>query len=82
MDYRPLVFYHRDCQDGFMAGYLIWKMFGNNADYVKIQYGYKSNELPEYKDRDVYLVDFSLREEDTRKLLRDVRSLFLITMIH
>ena len=33
------VLYHAGCDDGFGAAYAIWLKYGNQADYIPVQYG-------------------------------------------
>ena len=36
---KTLVLYHANCPDGFGAALAAWKHFGNEAEYVPVQYG-------------------------------------------
>ena len=29
-----VIFYHKECQDGFSGAWVAWKKFGESADYV------------------------------------------------
>lgn len=53
---RPLILYHANCPDGFCSAWVAHLRFGDNADYVPVNYG---QDPPEVAGRDVYIVDFS-----------------------
>ena len=36
---KPLIIYHRSCADGFGAAYSAWLRFGDEAEYLPMQYG-------------------------------------------
>jgi len=52
------VLYHDNCLDGFGAAYAAWCKFGDDAEYIPVQYG---QEPPENLliGSEVYIVDFS-----------------------
>lgn len=56
---KPLVIYHANCTDGYGAAFAAWLKLGDEAEYLPMQYGFKLKDMPEYKDRDVYMLDFS-----------------------
>ena len=59
---KPLVIYHKSCSDGFAAAYAAWLKFGDAAEYLPQQYGTdysKSENVFEFRDREVYILDFS-----------------------
>lgn len=57
---KPLVIYHDHCTDGFGAAYAAWVKFGDEAEYLPMQYGKKLDPSKVlYEDRVVYIVDFS-----------------------
>ena len=66
---KPLVIYHAHCADGFGAAFAAWLKLGDEAEYVACSYGYK--ELPAFKERDVYLLDFSLLDSDMDRLFSE-----------
>ena len=64
---KNLVLYHKNCFDGFCAGYAAREFLGDEAEYYPIQYGgIKSiddiHKLGDLK-RDVYIFDFSFSKE-------------------
>ena len=63
---RVTVLYHRDA-DGFGAAYAAWKKFGDEAEYISVQYGEPVPGIsPE--TRRLFIVDFSYPAETIRLL--------------
>lgn len=54
---KPLVIYHASCADGFAAAFAAWLKLGDDAEYVPMQYGF--DLVPDFKEREVYMLDFS-----------------------
>ncbi len=83
MSTRPLVIFHAQCADGFCAAWLAWEFFKVNdgfkdtptADFVPAQYG---NKVPDVRDRDVFILDFSYKKMQTLEIIRDCKSLVII----
>lgn len=63
---KPLVIYHANCADGFGAAFAAWLKFGEEVEYVPMQYGVGTtvanlNSLyPPLRDHEIYILDFSL----------------------
>lgn len=63
---KPLVIYHANCADGFGAAFAAWLKFGEEVEYVPMQYGVGTtvadlNSLyPSLRDYEIYILDFSL----------------------
>ena len=59
---KPLVIYHASCADGFAAAFAAWSKFGDEAEYLPMQYG-GGPEVQDIRDlcdeREVYVLDFS-----------------------
>jgi oligoribonuclease NrnB/cAMP/cGMP phosphodiesterase (DHH superfamily) len=53
-----VIIYHSPCPDGFAAAYAAWCKFGDSASYIPASHG-KNLEL-DLKDKEVYMLDFSL----------------------
>ena len=51
-----VVVYHANCLDGTGAAAAVYKAFGDTAEYIP---GVYNEELPDFNDKEVYLVDFS-----------------------
>lgn len=59
---KPLIIYHNNCADGFGAAFAAWLKFGDEAEYLPMQYGKdysKSENVFEFKAREIYILDFS-----------------------
>lgn len=65
---RPLVIYHADCIDGFGAAFAAWLKFGNEADYLPMQYN-STETFPDVTGRDAYILDFSFPRVDMDGIL-------------
>ncbi len=61
---RPLIIYHKNCDDGFGAAYAAWKRLGDAADYLPMDYA-DNPALAPVDGRDVIAADFSFTPEDT-----------------
>lgn len=61
---KPLIIYHVNCADGFGAAFAAWLKFGDEAEYVAVQYG---KPLPEQLyspvGLELYILDFSFNKE-------------------
>ena len=67
---KPLVIYHDHCTDGFGAAFCAWLKFGDEAEYVPMNYGFKEENIPKYAGRDVFMFDFSWPKEQMLDLFR------------
>lgn len=61
---KPIIFYHKNCADGFGAAFAAWKHFGADAEYIAVQYGDVKEvadllNIAPVEGRDVYILDFS-----------------------
>ena len=78
---KPLVIYHASCADGFGAAFAAWLKFGDDAEYVPMQYlDSKLNAVEAWEalsaaipskantGREVYILDFSLPKPVMDKL--------------
>lgn len=66
---KPLVIYHDNCTDGFAAAYCLWLLLGDEVEYLPLNYNYKNNLS--FEGRDVYVLDFSLNEQDMTRLFTE-----------
>jgi len=89
-----LVLYHSNCKDGFAAALAAWKAFGQQAQYIPLQYQQYalSNEdgqgflylsdLPLrvalHSELDVYILDFSLKYPELLALSKLVHRIILL----
>lgn len=67
---KPLVIYHDHCTDGFGAAFCAWLKFGDEAEYVPMNYGFKDEDIPKYAGCDVFMFDFSWPKEQMLDLFR------------
>ena len=58
---KPLIIYHANCTDGFGAAFCAWLKFGDEAEYVPMNYG-EQGEF-DVANREVYILDFSFPRE-------------------
>lgn len=65
MSARPLIIYHKNCDDGFGAAFAAWKKLGDTADYLPMDYADKAADAP-VDGRDVIVIDFSFSPEDAK----------------
>lgn len=72
---NQLVIYHADCHDGIASAWVASLVFGDDADYHAGRYG---EQIPDAKDKDVYILDFSYSREQYRKILDEAKSVILI----
>lgn len=72
------VLYHRGCNDGTTAAWCVKRVLGDNAIYLKYQYGEKVP--PHVQGKHLILVDLSMPVEQLRKLRDDgvVKSIMVI----
>lgn len=73
---KIIVFYHKNCWDGFSGAWAAWKKLGNKADYV----GVKPGEAPDFsvKGKDVYLIDTAFPAPAMKKFLKDNSKLVVL----
>lgn len=63
---KPLVIYHDQCTDGFGAAFAAWLKFGEEAEYLPMNYGKVPGDeefLTLIQGREVYILDFSLPKD-------------------
>lgn len=58
---RTIIFFHKNCPDGFGGAYSAWKKFGEEAEYVGLKHG----DVPDIdvSGADVYFIDFCYGKE-------------------
>ncbi|MEK7464192.1 MAG: DHHA1 domain-containing protein [Patescibacteria group bacterium] len=71
-----LVFYHKNCTDGFGAAWAAWKKFGKRAEYIPLD----PREVPPWpiKNKTVYMLDNSFSPENLKKLLKENKKVMVI----
>lgn len=74
---RTLVIYHADCADGFSAAWVARKALGEeNCEFYAAKYD--DEVVPDYKGRNVVIVDFSYKRDDMLKLIGDAESVVIL----
>lgn len=58
---KPLIIYHANCTDGFGAAFCAWLKFGDEAEYIPMNYGEQAEF--DVANREVYILDFSFPKE-------------------
>jgi len=68
---KPLVIYHANCLDGFGAAFAAWLKFGDDADYVALDYPDRRDFCTntDMSGRDIYVLDFSFGKLTTEALI-------------
>ena len=74
---EPLVIYHANCADGFTAAWVIWKKHPD-WEFYPAKHG---EAPPDVTDREVYMVDFSYKQDVLEKML-DVCKMMVILDHH
>lgn len=74
---KPLILYHASCSDGFCAAWCARKRFGDDAEYLAVQYG---DDPPSFElvGRDVYILDFSYLPEFIEEMAREAKTVTLL----
>lgn len=70
------VLYHGNCPDGFGAAYAAWKKYGDDAEYIPVQYGEPIRA--DLAGHDVLIVDFSYPRDQLEALRAHAASLLVI----
>jgi len=71
---KKLVVYHHPCLDGMSALWVFNKKFGDEVyDTLKGNY-HQELDLDKFKDKDVYLLDFSYKYDDMMKIIEIANS--------
>ena len=74
-----VVIYHDQCRDGFASAFAAWKKFGSNATYIP-----QRTQIPvsnEFRDKEIYILDYGL-EEDVQRALQEVNKSVVVIDHH
>lgn len=74
---KPVVFYHRDCDDGFGAAFSFWKKHGYSFEYVGVKHD-EPFDVGSCENRDVYVVDFSFPKTTWRQIRERATKLVML----
>ena len=69
------VLYHKACPDGFASAYVAWTILGDNVKYLPVSY---YDPPPNIKNGKVLVCDFSFKEKETKKLIKNNKVFFNI----
>lgn len=72
---KILVLYHGNCPDGFGAALAAWKKFGEQAEYIPVQYG---EEPPDVFGRECWILDFSYKRPHLESMKASAKNLYVI----
>lgn len=67
--------YHRNCRDGFGAAYAVWCHYGNETEYLPLDY---HDPVPDLTDKRVLVVDFSWKRPVIEKLSNQVKYMVIL----
>lgn len=70
-----VVFYHKDCADGFAAATVAYMVLGDDTTFVPVQYG---DEVPDVTGKVVYMVDFSVPPETLTTMAATAKRITII----
>lgn len=73
---KIMVLYHANCLDGFTAAWVAWKKFGDLADYIPV--AHQRTPPGDFKDKEVYFVDFAYPVETTKRILEEANKVVII----
>jgi oligoribonuclease NrnB/cAMP/cGMP phosphodiesterase (DHH superfamily) len=66
VDKKIIVFYHKDCTDGFCGAWAAWKKFGDEAEYVALD---PNATAPDLKEKEIYTIDMGFSAVENEKLI-------------
>jgi hypothetical protein len=72
---KPLVIYHKNCNDGFAAAWCFWDISHTAFDFHPGVYG---EDPPDVTDRVVYMVDFSYSRAKVAQMCDVAKQVYLI----
>lgn len=71
-----VVFYHKNCLDGFGSAWAAWKKFGNRADYIGLEPRHPI--IPKIKNKEIYFLDVAPRAAELKNLtLKNKKVVFI-----
>ncbi|MFO0743724.1 MAG: DHHA1 domain-containing protein [Candidatus Paceibacterota bacterium] len=81
-----IVFYHENCVDGFTGAFVAHKKFKEKAEYIPLSRTVKGDDIlqskkikiSELKDKEVYFIDFCLKENELKKVQKVAKKLIVI----
>ena len=67
-DKKIIVFYHKNCTDGFCGAWAAWKKFGKEAEYIAVD---PNARAPILKNKEIYAVDMGFLADENEVLVAD-----------
>lgn len=77
-DKRTLVVYHGNCADGFGAMWCFWREFRDDMAYMTGHYNMEATDVEIFRDRNVYLLDFSYKRPVVEAIIKVAKSVKLV----
>ena len=74
-----VVIYHAQCRDGFGSAFTAWKKFGDSATYIPQRTQVAVSD--EFRDKEIYVLDYGL-EEDVQRALQAVNKSVVVIDHH
>lgn len=72
---KNICIYHANCMDGFGAAWVVHQKFRDSCIFIAAQYG---DEPPDVAGANVYLVDFSYKQDVMRKIAKQAKHITVI----
>lgn len=72
-----IIIYHGNCWDGFGGAWAAYKKFGQKADYLPADHR-QTVPAPNFKNRIIYLIDFTYSEPVLKKLAANNKKLVIL----
>ena len=72
-----IILYHANCPDGLGSAYAAYEHYGNTATYQPVSYSDPFN-AEDYRDKDVYVLDFSFKRKQYLQLLEVAKSVIVL----
>lgn len=81
-----IIFYHENCLDGFASSFVAWKKFKNKAEYIPLSHTASGDDvlkskkikINDLKDKELYFIDFCLKEKELKLVEKVVKKLVVI----
>lgn len=75
----PVCFYHANCADGFCAAWIVKKQIPG-TELIPVQYGQPIPDVSKYKEKTVYIVDFSYSQKEIESIAKS--ACFVVMLDH
>ncbi|KKR23649.1 MAG: putative phosphohydrolase [Candidatus Yanofskybacteria bacterium GW2011_GWD2_39_48] len=74
-DKKIVVFYHKNCSDGFCSAWVAWRKFRDEAEYIGID---PADRAPILSGKQIYMLDVAFIPDDLKKLKEDGNKIIII----